>query len=388
MGNKMTVYADNAATTKISPAALKAMLPYLDEAYANPSSIHSAGKAAADAVYRARVELAENLGCLPNELYFTSGGSEANNQAILTAADIGAAENKKHIITSKIEHPSVLRVLKRLGTQGYEITLLDVGENGIVSPADVERAIRPDTCLVTIMAANNEIGTIQPAAEIGEICRKFSVLFHTDAVSAAGYIDIKPGALCADLLSLSAHKFHGPKGIGLLYAKKGVMPSQLILGGSQERGRRAGTLNVPAIVGMAAAFSEACVNMAKENQKIARLRDKIIEGLLSIPGAKLHGDRTRRLAGNINVGFGGISGESLLLALDSFGIMVSTGSACEAGAAEPSHVLLALGLSEKEAKSAIRITLGRYNTELEANYIVECTAKAVGRLRSIANLEF
>lgn len=382
----MTVYADNAATTRVSRAVLKAMLPYYEEFFANPSSIHSYGRKAAEAVYRARESLAANLDCLSTELYFTSGGSEANNQAILTAAEIGASQNKRHIISSKIEHPSVLNMLKRLAMQGLDVTLLGVDESGIVSPGDVERAVRSDTCLVSIMAANNEIGTIQPIAEIGKICKEKGVLFHTDAVQAAGCLDIGPAAKNIDLLSLSAHKFHGPKGIGLLYARKGITPSSVIVGGAQERGRRAGTLNVPAVVGMAAAFDEACRNMAEDNAKIALLRDKIISGLLKIHGSHLNGDRVNRLPGNINISFDGISGESLLLALDACGIMVSTGSACEAGAVEASHVLLALGKSQEQARSAIRISLDRFNTEAEADYIIGCTEKSVERLRAVSGL--
>ena len=384
----MTVYADNAATTKLSRAALEAMLPYYEEVFANPSSIHTFGRKAADSVYRARESLAVNLGCLPVELYFTSGGSEANNQAILTAAEIGAAQIKKHIVSTKIEHHSVINALKRLEKEGFEITLLDVGERGIVSPQDVEKLIRADTCLVTVMAANNEIGTVQPISEIGRICREKGVLFHTDAVQAAGSIELCPEKQCVDLLTISAHKFHGPKGIGLLYTRKGITPVPLIVGGSQERGRRAGTLNVPAIVGMAAAFDETCRAMAEDSEKITRLRDKIIDGLLKIDGTHLNGDRTNRLPGNINISFEGISGESLLLALDSCGIMVSTGSACEAGATEASHVLTALGQTQEMARSAIRISLDRYNTEAEADYIIECTARSVERLRALANLDF
>jgi cysteine desulfurase len=382
----MTVYADNAATTRISRAVLDAMLPYYEEFFANPSSIHSYGRKAADAVYRARETLARNLNCTSSELYFTSGGSEANNQAILTAAEIGASQNKRHIISSQIEHPSVLNMLKRLAMQGFEVTLIGAGKSGIVSPGDVERAVRSDTCLVSIMAANNEIGTIQPIAEIGKICKEKGVLFHTDAVQAAGYLEISPAALNTDLLSLSAHKFYGPKGIGLLYARKGITPSSVIIGGAQERRRRAGTLNVPAIVGMAAAFDEVCRNMAEDNAKIARLRDKITGGLLEIPGSHLNGDKVNRLPGNINISFAGISGESLLLALDACGIMVSTGSACEAGAVEVSHVLLALGKSQEQARDAVRISLDRFNTEAEVDYIIECTAKCVERLRAVSGL--
>jgi len=380
----MRVYADNAATTKTSRTALEAMMPYFDRIYGNPSSLHSAGQEAAEALRNARESMAKNLGCEAKEIYFTSGGSEADNQAILTAAAIGAKKNKKHIVSTAFEHHAVLHTLEKLKKQGYEITLLDVHENGIVNPEEVEAAIRPDTCLVTVMYANNEIGTIQPIAEIGKICREKSVLFHTDAVQAAGHLRIDVVKENIDMLSLSAHKFYGPKGIGVLYVKKGIPLTNLIEGGAQERGKRAGTENLPAIVGMAAAFDEACAHIDENAARLTALRDKIIAGLLKIPHTILNGDAVRRLPGNVNVCFEGIEGESLLLLLDEQGIMASSGSACTSGSLDPSHVLLAIGRPHEIAHGSLRISLGEENTEEQADYIIEKVPEVVDYLRNMS----
>lgn len=381
---KMKVYVDNAATTKLSQVAKEAMMPYFDIYYGNPSSLYSAGQQAAAAISEARAVIAKNLGCEPREIYFTSGGSEADNQAIISAAQIGAKNNKKHIVSTAFEHHAVLHVLNKLKKQGYEITLLDVHEDGLVRPEEVEAAIRPDTCLVTIMFANNEIGTIQPIAEIGEICRSKGVLFHTDAVQAAGHIHIDIKSLKVDMLSISAHKFHGPKGVGALYARKGVLLTNLIEGGAQERGKRPGTENVPGIVGMAAAFEEACSKIDENAVKLTALRDKIIDGLLKIPYSILNGDRQKRLPGNVNICFEGIEGESLLLYLDDKGIMASSGSACTSGSLDPSHVLLAIGRPHEIAHGSLRISLSEYNTEEEADYIIEKVVEVVDKLRNMS----
>lgn len=380
----MTVYADNAATTKMSRAAIDAMLPYLDQTYGNPSSLHSAGQRAAEALYGARETVARLLGAEAKELYFTSGGSEADNQAILSAAELGARKNKKHIVSTAFEHHAVLHMLDKLKKRGYEITLLDVHENGIVTPEEVAAAIRDDTCLVTVMYANNEIGTIQPIAEIGAVCRQKGVLFHTDAVQAAGHLHIDVKAQNIDMLSLSAHKFHGPKGVGALYVRKGISLTNLIEGGAQERGKRAGTENVPAVVGMAAAFEEACAHIDENAARVSALRDKIIDGLSKIPHSVLNGDRERRLPGNVNMCFEGIEGESLLLLLDEKGVMASSGSACTSGSLDPSHVLLAIGRPHEIAHGSLRITLSEYNTAEEVDHIIKTVPEVVSYLRSIS----
>ncbi len=381
----MKIYADNAATTKLSQHALDAMLPYLRDAYGNPSSLHSAGQEANAAVADARTKIAALLGASSGEIIFTSGGSEADNQAILSAARLGEKQGKKHIISTAIEHHAVLHTLARLEKErGFSVTLLDVHENGIVTPEQVEVAIRPDTCLVSVMYANNEIGTIQPIAEIGRICRARGVLFHTDAVQAAGQIHIDVAAQQIDLLSLSAHKFHGPKGIGVLYARRGISLTSVIDGGAQERGRRAGTENVPAIVGMAAALEEACAKIDDKRERLIRLRDRLIRGLSAIPHAVLNGDAERRLAGNVHFCFEGIEGESLLLLLDDKGICASSGSACTSGSLDPSHVLLAIGRPHEIAHGSLRLTLSAETTEEEIDYIIAAVTEVVAYLRSIS----
>lgn len=353
----MQIYVDNAATTKMSKAAINEMLPYLDGIYGNPSSLHSVGQAANEALYKARERIAKLLNCDSKEITFTSGGSEADNQAIISAARLGGKNGKKHIVSTAFEHHAVLHTLKKLEKEGFEITLLDVHENGLVLPEQVAEAIRGDTCLVTVMYANNEIGTIQPIKEIGEICRERGVLFHTDAVQAAGHLHIDVREENIDLLSLSAHKFHGPKGIGALYAKKGIRLVNLIEGGAQERGKRAGTENIPAIMGMAAAFEEACAHIDENAEKVAALRDRLIEGISEIPHSVLNGDAKKRLPGNVNFCFEGIEGESLLLLLDDKGVYASSGSACTSGSLDPSHVLLAIGRVHDVAHGSLRLTL-------------------------------
>lgn len=380
----MYIYADNAATTKISPVAMGAMTKCMQEAYGNPSSLHSVGQKAAEVMQKAREDIAEILGADFREIYFTSGGTEADNQAIYSAAVFGAKKGKKHIISSAIEHHAVLHMLNRLEKEGFEITLLDVGEKGIVDPEDVRKAIREDTALVTIMYANNEIGTLQPIREIGEICREKKVIFHTDAVQAAGHVPVNVTEDKIDMLSLSAHKFHGPRGIGVLYVRKGVPLFNLIEGGAQERGRRPGTENLPAIVGMAAALKEAVANMEAAGEKTVVLRDILIEGLSKIPHARLNGDAKKRLPGNVNFCFEGIEGESLLLLLDNKGIAASSGSACTSGSLDPSHVLLALGLPHEVAHGSLRLSISEENTEEEMRYIVEAVREVVEYLRDIS----
>lgn len=377
----MEIYADNAATTKMSRAAMEAMLPYMDQIYGNPSSVHAAGRKAAEAVSRARRSIAALLGCEARELTFTSGGSESDNQAIRSAAAMGKRSGKTHIISTKFEHHAVLHTLKRLEEEGFDVTLLDVSPEGIVDAEDVERAIRSETCLVTVMYANNEVGTVQPIAEIGRICRQKNVLFHTDAVQAAGQLPLDIRAQNIDLLSLSAHKFHGPKGIGALYARRGIQLIRLMEGGGQERGMRAGTENVPAIAGMAAALEEACAAMECNGRKKTALRERLIAGLEVIPGARLNGDRQRRLPGTVNFCFDGVDGETLLLLLDEQGICASSGSACTSGALDPSHVLLAMGRSRELAKSALRLSLSEENTEEEVDRIIRVVTEAVRHLR-------
>ena len=380
----MQVYLDNAATTKMSKTAIDAMLPYMDSVYGNPSSLHSAGQAAAEALSNARQRIADCIGALPNEITFTSGGSEADNQAIVSAALNGLKKGKKHIISTAIEHHAVLHTLNKLKKEGFEVTLLDVGENGIVNPEDVKNAVRDDTCLVTVMYANNEIGTIQPINEIGEICRTKGVPFHTDAVQAAGHLHINVKEQNIDMLSLSAHKFHGPKGIGVLYAKKGILLSNLIEGGAQERGKRAGTENVPAIMAMASALEEACNNIDINMKKLTALRDKLIAGLSTIPHSILNGDAKKRLPGNVNFCFEGIEGESLLLLLDDKGVYASSGSACTSGSLDPSHVLLAIGRIHDIAHGSLRLSLSEENTEEEIDYTIQAVKEVVEYLRSIS----
>lgn len=379
-----TIYVDNAATTKTSRTAIEAMLPYMDKIYGNPSSLHSVGQAAADALRKAREEAAEVLGCEPNEITFTSGGSEADNQALVSAAAIGARKGKKHIISTVFEHHAILHTLKKLEKEGFEVTLLDVHENGMVSAQQVADAIRDDTCLVSVMYANNEIGSIQPIAEIGAVCKEKGVIFHTDAVQAVGHVHINVKEENIDMLSLSAHKFHGPKGVGLLYARKGVRLTNIIEGGAQERGKRAGTENIPGIVGMVAALKEANANIDANAEKVSALRDRLIEGLEKIPHSALNGDRTKRLPGNVSFCFEGIEGESLLLLLDAKGICASSGSACTSGSLDPSHVLLAIGRPHEVAHGSLRLTLSEENTQEEIDYIIEETTKVVKYLRDLS----
>lgn len=380
----MKVYADNAATTMMSKTAKEAMMPYFDVVYGNPSSLYSFGQDAKTALEDARAKVAKALNADPKEIYFTSGGSEADNQAILSAAIIGARKGKKHIISTKFEHHAVLHTLNKLEKQGYEITLLDVHENGIVTADEVAEAIREDTCLVTVMFANNEIGTIQPIKEIGAVCREKGVLFHTDAVQAVAHVPVDVKDMNIDMLSLSGHKFHGPKGVGALYVKKGIMISNLIEGGAQERGKRAGTENVPAIVGMAAALEESVLHMDENIAKITAMREQLIEGLSKIPHGKLNGDRNIRVPGTVNFCFEGIEGESLLLLLDDAGIAASSGSACTSGSLDPSHVLLAIGLPHEVAHGSLRLSICEYNTPEEIAHIIENVPKVVEYLRSMS----
>lgn len=380
----MQIYLDNAATTRISPAALRAMLPCLEEHYGNPSSLYAFGQDARERLEHARAQIAARLHCEAKEVYFTSGGSEADNQALRSAARIGAAKGKRHIVSTAFEHHAVLHTLDRLREEGFEVTLLDVHGDGLVRPAEVAAAIRPDTCLVSVMYANNEIGTIQPVAEIGRICREKGVLFHTDAVQAAGHLPIDVQEQNIDLLSLSAHKFHGPRGAGVLYARTGVRLTPLIEGGAQERGRRAGTENLPAIVGMAAALEEACRDGDARRVRVAALRDRLIRGLARIPHAVLNGDPVQRLPGNVNFCFEGIEGESLLLLLDDEGICASSGSACTSGSLDPSHVLLAIGRTHEIAHGSLRLTLSEQTTEEEIDYTIDAVTRAVARLRSMS----
>lgn len=378
------IYLDNAATTKMSDTAINAMLPYMNRIYGNPSSLHSAGQSAAEALASARESIARCLGCDATEITFTSGGSEADNQALLSAAYIGEKKGKKHIISTAFEHHAVLHTLDKLRKNGFEITLLDVHENGIVSVDELKRALRSDTCLVSVMYANNEIGTVQPIAEIGRICREAGVIFHTDAVQAAGHLHIDVVAENIDMLSLSAHKFHGPKGIGALYARKGIRLTSLIEGGAQERGKRAGTENVAAAVGMAAALDEACANIDKSAARLTAMRDRLICGLEKIPHSALNGDRTMRLPSNVSFCFEGIEGESLLLMLDDMGICASSGSACTSGSLDPSHVLLAIGRVHDVAHGSLRLSLSDEITADSIDYTVEAVAKVVAELRGMS----
>ncbi len=380
------IYVDNAATTKVSKAAIQAMLDCLEEDYGNPSSLHGAGQRAAARLEQARAAMAQGLGCEPREIVFTSGGSEADNQAILSAAALGEKQGKRHIISTAFEHHAVLHTLERLSRRGFEIQLLEVGPLGTVTPEQVEKAIRPDTCLVTVMYANNEIGSILPIGEIGALCQARGVLFHTDAVQAAGHVPIRVREEHIDLLSLSAHKFHGPKGVGALYVRRGIPLINLIEGGSQERGRRAGTENLPGIAGMAAAFREACGQMKENGARVCALRDRLIQGLSQIPHAALNGDPVHRLPGNVSFCFEGVEGESLILLLDAKGICASAGSACASGALEPSHVLIAIGRPPEVAQSVLRISLSEYNTDEEVEQLLIHIPQTVETLRGMSSV--
>ena len=379
-----TVDADNAATTQMSRAAIDAMLPYMETIYGNPSSLHSVGQQAAEALQNARERIAACLNALPREIYFTSGGSEADNQAILSAARLGARKGKMHIISTAFEHHAVLHTLKKLEKEGFEIELLPVGAIGTITAQQVKSALRADTCLVTVMYANNEIGSILPIAEIGEVCREAGVLFHTDAVQAAGHVPIDVQAQHIDMLSLSAHKFHGPKGIGVLYARQGVPLTSLIEGGAQERGKRAGTENLPAIMGMAAALEDACAHIDENARKVSALRDRLIAGLSKIPHSALNGDPVNRLPGNVSFCFEGIEGESLLLLLDAKGICASSGSACTSGSLDPSHVLLAIGRPHEVAHGSLRLSLCEWNTGEDVDRILAAVPEVVAYLREMS----
>ncbi len=376
------IYADNAATTKMSRAAIEAMKECMEEDYGNPSSLHSVGQRAQEKLSEAREKIASLLGCLPAEIIFTSGGSEADNQALRSAAALGAKKGKKHLVSTAFEHHAVLHTLKKLESEGYEVTLVPVGEDGLVSPAEVERAIRPDTCLVSVMYANNEIGTIQPIPEIAALCKRKGVLFHTDAVQAAGHIPVSLENV--DMLSLSAHKFHGPKGIGLLYARRGLRPDPLIEGGAPARGKRAGTENLPAIMGMAAALEESVLHMKENAEKMSAVRDRVIAGLSRIPHGILNGDAKKRLPGCVSFCFEGIEGESLLLMLDDYGICASSGSACTSGSLDPSHVLLAIGRPHEIAHGSLRLTFSEETTLEDADEVVTKVKEVVEKLRGMS----
>lgn len=380
----MQVYADNAATTRMSDKAVAAMTPYFQQFYGNPSSLHTVGQQAAEALAGARRRVADCLGCSFKEITFTSGGSEADNQAIVSAARIGERKGKKHIISTAFEHHAVLHTLKKLEKEGFEVTLLDVGPTGTIIPQQVAEAIREDTCLVTIMYANNEIGSILPIPEIGKVCHEKGVLFHTDAVQAAGHLHINVKEQNIDMLSLSGHKFHGPKGVGVLYARQGIPLTNIIEGGAQERGKRAGTENIPGIMGLAAALEESCGHIDEDTARLTKLRDKLIAGLSNIPHSALNGDPVHRLPTNVNFCFEGIEGESLLLLLDRKGIAASSGSACTSGSLDPSHVLLAIGLPHEVAHGSLRLSVGEYNTDEEMAYIVDNVRQVVAYLRSIS----
>lgn len=380
----MTVYADNAATTQMSDSVLKAMMPLLTDIYGNPSSLHSVGQIAKEHLDAARETVAECIGADPKEIYFTSGGSEADNQAILSAAYIGARKGKKHIISSKFEHHAVLHTLDALKKEGFEVTLLDVYSNGIVKPEDVANAITDETCLVTIMTANNEIGTIQPIAEIGKICKEKGVLFHTDAVQAVGHIPVNVKDMNCDMLSVSAHKFHGPKGVGFLYARKGILLTNIIYGGAQERNKRAGTENMASIVGMATAIKDATDHLQENAEKVAAMRNRLIDGLKGIERSRINGDLEHHLPGTLNMCFEGIEGESLLLLLDAKGICASSGSACTSGSLDPSHVLLSIGVPVEIAHGSLRLSISEYNTMEQMDHIVKSVPEVVSYLRSIS----
>ena len=378
------IYVDNAATTKMSEAAIQTFTDLIRDTYGNPSSLYEFGQQAKDVLEQARRDVAEAIGAQPNEIIFTSGGSEADNQAIMSAAKIGEIRGKKHIVSTAFEHHAVLHTLNKLKKRGFEITLLDVHENGIVNAAEVEAAIREDTCLVTIMYANNEIGTIQPIKEIGEVCRKHNVTFHTDAVQAVGHIKVNVVEDNIDMLSASGHKFHGPKGVGFLYVKKGVGIFNLIEGGAQEKGKRAGTENVPGIASMAAALKESVANLDAYKAKLTPVRDRIIKGLSEIPHSALNGDANNRVPSNVNYCFEGIEGESLLLLLDDKGIAASSGSACTSGSLDPSHVLLAIGRVHDVAHGSLRISLGEDITDEDVEYIIKSVKEVVEYLRGFS----
>ena len=380
----MFVYADNAATTKMSNTAINAMLPYFDEEFGNPSSLYSLGQRAKEGLEDARERVAKCLGCSPKEITFTSGGSEADNQALVSAARIGERKGKKHIISSAFEHHAILHTLEKLRKEGFDIELLPVGPTGTITAEQVKKAIRPDTCLVTIMYANNEIGSIMPIKEIGAVCKEAGVLFHTDAVQAAGHLHIDVKDQNIDMLSLSGHKFHGPKGTGVLYARQGIMLTNIIEGGAQERGKRAGTENMAGIRGLAAALEEACAHIDENAAKVSKLRDKLIEGISKIPHSALNGDPVNRLPGNVNFCFEGIEGESMLLLLDLKGICASSGSACTSGSLDPSHVLLAIGRPHEVAHGSLRLSLCEWNTEEEIDYILQELPQIVEYLRNMS----
>ena len=380
----MQIYADNAATTKMSRTAIDAMLPYMETYFGNPSSLHTIGQQAAEALMNARQTVAACLGCQPREITFTSGGSEADNQALVSAARIGERKGKKHIISTAFEHHAILHTLKKLEKEGFDVQLLDVGPTGTVTAQQVADAIREDTCLVTIMYANNEIGSVLPIPEIGAVCKEKGVLFHTDSVQAAGHLHIDVKTQSIDMLSLSAHKFHGPKGVGVLYARQGIPLTNIIEGGAQERGKRAGTENIPGIVSMAAALQEACAHIDENAAKVSALRDKLIAGLSQIPHSAVNGDTVHRLPGNVNFCFEGIEGESLLLLLDAKGICASSGSACTSGSLDPSHVLLAIGRPHEVAHGSLRLSLCEWNTEEEVDYMLQVIPEVVAYLRSMS----
>ena len=380
----MFVYADNAATTCVSKTALDAMMPYLTEQYGNPSSLYAFAQNSKEALENARKTVADIIGAQPKEIYFTSGGSEADNQAIVSMAKVGALKGKKHLISTKFEHHAVLHTLKKLEKEGFEVTLLDVHEDGVVRLEDLEAAVREDTALVTIMFANNEIGTVQPIKEIGEFCRARKIPFHTDAVQAAGHMPINVQEMNIDLLSMSGHKFHAPKGVGVLYAKTGMPLFNIIEGGAQERGKRAGTENIPGIVALAAALKESVDNMEANTAKIIPMRDKLFAELRKIPHSKINGSLEHHVPGTVNMCFEGIEGESLLLLLDAKGVCASSGSACTSGSLDPSHVLLSLGLPHEVAHGSLRLSIGEYNTMEEIDHIIKVVPEVVAYLRDIS----
>ena len=383
---KKFIYCDNAATTKVSKSVLDAMLPYFTEEYGNASSIYMLGQSAAKALLRARETVAKAIGAKPHEIFFTSGGSEADNWAIKGMALNGSKSGKKHIITSVFEHHAVLHTCEFLEKQGYEVTYIPVDEKGLINPDDVKNAIREDTCLVTIMFANNEIGTIQPIKEIGEICKEKKVPFHTDAVQAVGNVEIDVKAMNIDMLSLSGHKIHAPKGVGALYIRGGISLPNLIHGGAQEKSKRAGTENLPSIVGLAQAITDAVQNIKEKQQKVSKLRDRLIEGILKIQETRLNGDREKRLCGNVNISIRGVEGESLLLMLDMYGILASSGSACTSGSLDPSHVLLSIGLPHETAHGSLRLSISEETNDEDVDYILDTIPKVVDRLRSMSPL--
>ena len=380
----MQIYLDNAATTKMSDHAIQAMLPYMNDIFGNPSSLHSAGQRANEALTTARERIAHLLNAKPSEITFTSGGSEADNQALISAAQLGEKNGKKHIISTAFEHHAVLHTLNKLQREGFVITLLPVPENGLIQPEQVAAALRSDTCLVSVMYANNEIGTIQPIAEIGALCRERGVLFHTDAVQAVGHLKIDVQSQHIDMLSLSAHKFHGPKGVGVLYARNGISLTPLIEGGAQERHKRAGTENIPGIMGMAAAMEDACAHLEENTAHVSALRNRLIQGLSEIPHSVLNGDAKNRLPGNVHFCFEGIEGESLLLFLNDKGICASSGSACTSGSLDPSHVLLAIGRPHEIAHGSLRLSLSEETTESDIDITIQAVKDVVSRLRNMS----